>query len=111
VTNLDDAPEVWISQAPVRGHWLAIRARLPLAQRDAEGALAMLEVDGRTQIRRITRGGSYLTSSQGLARFGLGAAPERLRLTMLWPDGSEEAFDVAEFDLVLDVEKGAGKRP
>jgi hypothetical protein len=111
VANLDESPEVWINESPQQGHWLAVRARLPEANRDAEGALAILEVDGRRALRRIDRGGGYLSSRDAVARFGLGATPKRLRLTIIWPDGSEEFFEVQGIDRVLDVTQGSGVRP
>jgi hypothetical protein len=88
-----------------------VRARLPEAHRDADGALAILEVDGRRVVRRIDRGGGYLSSRDAVARFGLGATADKLRLTIVWPDGSEESFEVPGVDRVLDVVRGAGVRP
>jgi hypothetical protein len=111
VANLDDSPEVWINETPQQGHWLAVRARLPEAHRDADGALAILEVDGRRVLRRIDRGGGYLSSKDAVARFGLGATPDKLRLMIIWPDGSEEFFEVPGIDRVLDVARGGGVRP
>ncbi len=111
VANLDESPEVWINESPRQGHWLAVRAHLPEAHREADGALVILEVDGRRALRRIDRGGGYLSSKDAVARFGLGATANKLSLTIIWPDGSEEFFEVPGIDRVLDVVRGSGARP
>ena len=111
VANLEGSPEVWISESPLKGHWLAVRAYLPEANRDADGAVAILEVDGRRTVRRIDRGGGYLSSRDAVARFGLGSTAGATRLTIVWPDGSEEGFDVVGVDRVLEVARGGGAQP
>ncbi len=111
VTNLEGSPEVWINESPLQGHWLAVRARLPEANRDAVGAVAILDVDGRRAVRRIDRGGGYLSSRDALVRFGLGSTAHAARLTIVWPDGSEEVFDVPGVDRVLEVARGGGAQP
>jgi len=111
VANLEGFPEVWINESPLQGHWLAVRARLPEANRDADGAVAILEVDGRRVVRRIDRGGGYLSSKDAVARFGLGSTTGTVRLTIVWPDGTEEVFDVPGVDRVIEVARGSGVRP
>ncbi len=111
VANLEGSPEVWINESPRQGHWLAVRARLPEANRDAAGAVAILEIDGRRVVRRIDRGGGYLSSRDAVARFGLGATTGAARLTIIWPDGAEEVFDVPGVDRVLEVARGGGAQP
>ena len=111
VTNLEGSPEVWINEAPLQGHWLAVRARLPEANRDADGAVVILEIDGRRAMRRIDRGGGYLSRRDAVARFGLGSTTGAARLTIVWPDGAEEVFDVPGVDRVLEVTRGSGVRP
>jgi len=111
VANLEGPAEVWINESPQQGHWLAVRAHLPQAHREADGAVVILEGDGRRTVRRIDRGGGYLSSSDAVARFGLGSDTGAMRLTVIWPDGSEEVFDVPGIDRVLQVSRGAGARP
>ncbi len=111
VANIDAAAEAWISEAPERGHWIAVRARLPEAGRDAIGAVVILEHDGRQLRRRIDRGGAYLSSDEPVARFGLGSAAKTGTLTVLWPGGTEETFVVPGIDRVIDVVRGEGVAP
>ncbi len=111
VANLEAPPEVWINDSPRRGHWLAVRPRMGEPLRDADGAWVILEVDGRRVVRRIDRGGSYLSSRDAVARFGLAETTDSLRLTILWPDGTEETFAVPGIDRVLEVVRGAGAQP
>ena len=76
-----------------------------------ERTVAILAVDGRRAVRRIDRGGGYLSSRDALVRFGLGSTAHAARLTIVGPDGSEEVFDVPGVDRVLSVARGDGTQP
>lgn len=72
-------------------HWLGIE----LAGKDHRcvvGSRASLEVNGRRLTRFAKAGGSYASSGDRRLIFSLGSA-EPGRLTMTWPDGSEQIFD------------------
>jgi enediyne biosynthesis protein E4 len=56
------------------------------------GARVVLEVDGKRQTRFAKGGGSYLSSGDRRFVFGLGTAKPG-RLTVTWPDGSEQRID------------------
>jgi enediyne biosynthesis protein E4 len=56
------------------------------------GARAVLEVDGKRLTRFAKGGGSYASSGDRRLVFGLGTAKPG-RLTVTWPDGSEQRFD------------------
>ena len=111
VANIQGAPRVWINRAPDRGHWLRVRARLSAVPRDAIGAEVIVEAGGRRMLRRIDAGGGYLSSSEPVARFGLGATAQVDALKVRWPDGLEERFPVPGVDRMLVVTRGNGSRP
>ncbi|MHB8863893.1 MAG: CRTAC1 family protein [Pirellulaceae bacterium] len=79
--------------APKAGNWLRLRAIEPaLGGRDAYGARLTVRGDGQRWTRWISPGGSYLSSHDPIAHFGLGALAAVDRIEVRWPDGSEEVF-------------------
>jgi hypothetical protein len=76
--------------------------------RDAIGTRLSAEMAGHTQTRFITTGGSYLSQSELVATFGLGSAVAIDRLTLRWPDGTEESFENLTGGTRVDIQQGAG---
>ena len=72
-------------------HWLGIE----LAGKDHRcvvGSRATLDVDGRRMTRFVKAGGSYASSGDRRMIFGLSSSdPGRLSVT--WPDGSQQVFE------------------
>ncbi len=96
--------------APGRGHWLLARAIDPaLGGRDALGAEVTAKVGERRWWRLVSAAGSYLSSGDPRAHFGLGAAAEVDGLEVLWPDGSREAFPGGPADREVTLSKGRGR--
>jgi hypothetical protein len=62
----------------------------------AVGAKATLEVDGQTLTRFLLSGGSYLSSSDRRLVFGLGNTGSTGRLTVFWPSGQSQSWDVKD---------------
>jgi hypothetical protein len=97
----DGAPEIVVAtfRGPLlvyRNGWnqarrltLDLRARSP-HNRQAIGAVAKLSAGGRTQIREVRAGSSYLSQSAHELSFGLGAAATADEIEVRWPDGSRE---------------------
>jgi hypothetical protein len=76
------------------GDWLAVKlfGRGPI-NRDAVGALAVLELsDGRFLRRRVHIGSSIGADHQRALHFGMGFA-DPVALTLTWPDGTVEVLD------------------
>lgn len=63
-----------------------LRGRAP--NTSALGAVARLTAGGRTQMRQVRAGSSYLAQSSLELLFGIGAAPGADRLEVRWPDGT-----------------------
>ena len=88
------------SQAPVRllvnrasgeAGWIGLKA-LGFELADALGARAEVELgDGRRLPRRVATDGSYASSSDPRAHWGLGEASVT-RLDVLWPAGARTSF-------------------
>jgi hypothetical protein len=74
-----------------KGHWIGFRLEGNPPNRDSIGARLSLTAGGRTQVREVFGGGSYLGQRDRRQLFGLGAATSIERLVVRWPgkDGGE----------------------
>jgi hypothetical protein len=110
VTNTAGAAQVFLNVALKKGHWLSVQAVEPaLGTRDALGATVTIVAGNRKWLRPVTAGGSYLSSSDPRAHFGLGQVESIDRIDVLWPDGSDEVFDGGRVDRFVTVERGRGR--
>ncbi len=75
-------------------HWTRVEliGNGTTSNRNAIGARVEVEAGGRTQTYFVCGGGSYLSANDRRLTIGLGAAGRVDRLTVVWPDGSREAF-------------------
>ncbi|MCH8152016.1 MAG: CRTAC1 family protein [Planctomycetes bacterium] len=111
ISNLHGPARLYRNEAPRKGHWLIIRAIDPRLRRDAIGARITISCGGRQQVRSISRGHSYLSSSDPRAHFGVGPATRIDQIDVRWPDGLRERFPATPADRVVELIRGAGERP
>ena len=102
-------------------HWLGLRlvgsvpgrressSTSDETSRDMLGAWVALETKDRTLWRRLRTGGSYASANASRLLFGLGASPSVGALTIWWPDGYQERFEVEGVDRYLTVRRGDGE--
>jgi hypothetical protein len=82
-------------------HWLRVRLVGSGANTDAIGAVVELRAGGRTQVRTVRTGGSYLSQGELVQTFGLGAEADVEDLTVRWPDGAVTRHEVDGADRTL----------
>jgi hypothetical protein len=81
---------------------------LRASNRDAIGARLRLTAGGRTQVREVTSGSSYLGQNDPRVHVGLGDATVVAGLEIRWPSGRTEVVrNVAANQLVV-IREGAG---
>ena len=91
VSHMNDPVAVLRNTAPDGNHWLGVElARKDHA--DVVGARVVLESGGRKQTRFAKGGGSYASSPDRRLVFGLGAAEKADKLTVFWPDGTQQEW-------------------
>ncbi|MBO0700593.1 MAG: CRTAC1 family protein [Zavarzinella sp.] len=92
VSHTNQPVAVLRNVAPAAGtHWLGVQlARKDHA--DCVGARLVVEAGGRKQTRFAKGGGSYASSGDRRFVWGLGPAEKVDRLTVTWPDGSEQSW-------------------
>jgi enediyne biosynthesis protein E4 len=99
VSNMDDPPTLLANRLienrltpsqpsqQIDRHWIAFRVVSPAGNRFAIGAKLTIEAGGRTQIREIRSGGSYLSQSDLRAHVGLGAHGGPVAVEVRMPGG------------------------
>jgi len=96
-----------INEAAEGKHWLGVRA--VEKGRDALGAKVTLRREGSpARVRRVATDGSYLSSSDPRALFGLGDDPRGGEIEILWPDGTREAWTGVEPGRYSTLVRGEG---
>ena len=85
-------------------HWLAIRLRGTLSNREGLGATVHVRLpDGRDLYNQATTAVGYASSSEPLVRFGLGANRMAESIEIHWPGGGFQKIANAGADHILEV--------
>ncbi len=87
VGNLGGHAKLFRNTCGTGNNWLMVSLAGTHSNRDGIGARITLEADGRTQIREVSGGGSFMSQHMRPAHFGLGSAERVDRLTVRWPSG------------------------
>ena len=90
------------------GRALGIRLIGTRSNRDGVGARLRLTAAGRTQIREVTAGSSYLGQNDMRQHFGLGTATRADRLEVKWPSGRVDVVADLPADLIVTIREGDG---
>jgi hypothetical protein len=106
VTNNGGAPDLLRNDGGNRLN--AIEVRALSRGRDAIGARITLAAAGRTLMREVKSGSSYLGQNDLRAHFGLGASTNIDRMEIRWPSGRVERIDAPPVNQIVTVEEGKG---
>jgi tetratricopeptide (TPR) repeat protein len=87
------------------GHWLGLRLRGTRSGRTPIGARVVCSAAGRSIVRWLTSGTSYLSASDPRLWFGLGSTEKADRLEVRWPSGTVQAWSDVPADRILDVQE------
>jgi hypothetical protein len=96
-------PAVVLRRAPSAHHWLLIKLVGTSSNRDGIGARIRIVTKDRTQYRTVSPAGSYLSSNDPRAHFGLGAATVADTIEVTWPSGKQQTLTAVAVDQVLTV--------
>ena len=101
-----DAPAAVLRNVTPGGHWLAVRLRGTRSGTTAVGARVTCGAGGRTLVRWLTSGTSYLSSNDPRLWFGLGPAAVVERLEVRWPSGRKQEWNDLPADRILSIREG-----
>jgi hypothetical protein len=110
VQNTAAKARLFRNDAAKQGDWLIVRAFEPQAKRDAHGARIKVTAGGKLYVRLASPGGSYLSSQDPRAHFGLPKSAKIDSIEILWPDGKVESFPAVETNRTVTLSKGTGAR-
>ena len=109
VSNDNGPARLYRNDLPDKGNWLMVRAVDPALQRDAIGAVVEVSAESRRMVRPVTHCYSYLSSSEAVTHFGLGAATRADAVRVTWPDGSNEMFPGVSANQSITLRRGEGE--
>ncbi|MEX2302500.1 MAG: CRTAC1 family protein [Bryobacterales bacterium] len=100
---LDETPTLLMNQGVRGNHWILVALSGSTSNRFGVGARVTVKADGRTQVREVKAGGSYASSNDPRAHFGVGGAQAIDELIVEWPSGKVTRLANVEVDRVLPV--------
>jgi hypothetical protein len=97
LVEMDEAPSLVMNQGGAN-HWLIIEA-------EGDAARVYVKVGGREQMREWKYGGSYASTNDPRAHFGLGAALVAEEVRVVWRDGRSNLLKDVKADQRVAVDK------
>ena len=112
INNMDSSPSLMRNVVKNENHWIAFRliggAKSP---RDAIGAKVFVTTGTIRQRADVFSGGSYGSSSDQRAHFGLGKNDRIDKIEIHWPSGLKQEISVPSVDRIFAVVEGRGIVP
>ena len=90
------------------GRALLVRLIGTKSNRDGIGARVRLTAAGRTQMREVKAGSSYLGQNDLRVHFGIGTAARVDQLEVRWPSGRVDVVRDIQADRLISIQEGAG---
>jgi enediyne biosynthesis protein E4 len=108
VTNMNSSPDLLRHTRKNSNHSILVKTIGTKSNRDGIGAEIKVVSGNLTQYDTIRSGGSYLSSSDLRAHFGLGARTKIDRLEVRWPAGETQVVRDPPVDHILILREGEG---
>ena len=86
-------------------HWLMVKLKGTSSNRDGIGARVRVLAGDRQQFRTVSSAGSYLSSNDIRAHFGLGSATGIDAVEVEWPSGKRQKLTSVAVDQVLTLQE------
>lgn len=109
INVMDGHPVLLRNVDPDKNHWLELKlVGGPKSPHDAVGAVVYVTANGMKQREDVLSGGSYLSSNDLRAHFGLGSTTKLDAIEVHWPSGKTEKFTVVGVDRIVTLTEGMG---
>jgi hypothetical protein len=108
VSNVGETADVLRNDGGNRSNSILVRTVGARSNRDGIGARLKLSAGGKTLVRDVKAGSSYLAQNDLRIHFGLGSATKADRLEIRWPSGAVETIEGIEANQILTVREGSG---
>ena len=107
VTTNDGPAYVLRNETPTANHWLTLSLVGHRSNRDAIGAEIHLTTSAGTQLLTVSTAGSYLSSNDKRAHFGLGKDAVASKIEIHWPSGVVQTLTNVKGDRIMQVDEPA----
>ena len=109
LNNMDSTPTLLRDVVKNANHWVGLKlVGGSGSPKDAIGAKVFLTIANVRQRADVFSGGSYSSSSDQRAHFGLGQAAKIDKLEIWWPSGKKEVLTLPSVDRIFTVIEGKG---
>ena len=106
VSRLGEPAAVFRNVSAGAGHWLRLRLIGSRSNRDGIGARVMVETaDGRRQWNHATTAVGYVSASEPVVHFGLGASRTARLVEIHWPSGTRQTLREVEGNRLVVVKE------
>jgi len=107
LNNIDSIPTLLRNVVKNSNHWIELKlVGGPKSPRDAIGAKVFLTAGGVRQRADVLSGGSYGSTSDPRAHFGLGVATKIEKLEIYWPSGLHQIVKAPPVDAISRIVEG-----
>jgi hypothetical protein len=108
VTNNGGAPEVLLNSGGDTRNSILIRVVGAASNRDGLGARLTVTAGGRTQVREVKSGSSYLGQHDLRAHVGLGESMRVDQIDVRWPGGKTDTIREVVANQIVTITEGQG---
>jgi len=109
ISPIDGPPVLLRNVNPDHHHWVELKlVGGPKSPRDAVGATIYLTANGMRQREDIISGGSFISSNDQRAHFGIGDATDAGAAEIHWPSGFKESVRLPAPDRIYTLTEGVG---
>jgi enediyne biosynthesis protein E4 len=109
ISPIDGPPVLLKNVNPDHHHWVELKlVGGPKSPRDAVGATIYLNAGGMRQRQDVMSGGSYISSNDQRAHFGLGETTDAGTAEIHWPSGAREMVNLPAVDRIYTITEGKG---
>jgi len=109
ISPIDGPPVLLRNVNADRHHWVELKlSGGPKSPRDATGAAVFLTANGIRRRQDVLSSGSYISSNDTRAHFGLGDATDAGTAEIRWPSGLKERVRLPAVDRIYSITEGTG---
>ena len=110
ISTSHSRPVIYRNDQQTANHFLRLKLVGTSCNRDAIGATAELVVGDRRLVRTVMPTRSYLSQCEKTLTFGLGNVTNVRALSVQWPGGEKESFDIESVDVTVKLVQGTGQK-
>ena len=111
ITTNNGPAHVLMNRTPTNNHWLILKLIGTRSNRDGIGATITLKTAAGLQYQTVSTGGSYCSSSDVRAEFGLGKEKQAAEIEIRWPSGILQRLSNVAAGQLLRVTEPASSTP